>query len=556
MAESQGTRISRAERPALFARAFMAVVVLGTVSVLGAGVLSSPHDFAQRDLIFWVLVLATVELLPVSVSRVLQLSLGFPIRLGVAMLYAPYVAAGVALIGSFDKRELKGEITPLKSAFNRSQIALATLASGWVLHAFSSQPVALVPGILIPAALAATVVNYGVNVSLVTLAMRLLYKVSARDVLGQLRVGALSEFLTSYLLLGSVGVIVAEFYEKVGTLAVAAFILPLIFARQMFFRNMELEEAHKELQGKNVELKDRARVLRALSNRIADERKEEREQIAAYLHDDTAQMLYRLSLQIEMAKRRLGKGEVDTVQRNLEEIDDTRKGTDQTIRALIRDLHRSPIGRGGLAEAITSYAEDARRGLDMTITVDVGDVSLPSAIQLLVYQITREAVMNAIKHAEAENIWVSLAERDDVVELMIKDDGKGFDTSAAEPEGHFGSIMMRERALVTGGTFSRESEPGQGATIRATFPHVWVEEELLESSPGAPTSAAPTGEPAAGPAWGNGHGASKDGEPVRTEDLGPIATPPAKEPSEGGRPTRSGTWRPPPDDQPRQIPAW
>ena len=397
--------------------------------------------------------------------------------------------------------------------------------------------------------------NYGVNVSLVTLAMRLLYKVSVRDVLGQLRVGAVSEFLISYLLLGSVGVIVAEFYEKVGTLAVAAFILPLIFARMMFFRNMELEEAHKELQGKNVELKDRARVLRALSNRIADERKEERDQIAAYLHDDTAQMLYRLSLQIEMAKRRLSKGEIETVLRNLEEIDTTRKGTDQTIRALIRDLHRSPIGRRGLAEAITSYAEDASRGIDLTITVDVGEVSLPSAIQLLVYQITREAVMNAIKHAEAENIWVSLAERDDVVELMIKDDGKGFDTSAAPPEGHFGSIMMRERALVTGGTFALESEPGQGTTIRAAFPHVWVEEELLESSPGAPTSAAPTVEPPEPPPWGNGHGTSKDGEPVRTDDLGPIATP-AKEPSEGGRPTRSGTRKPPPGDQTRQIPAW
>ena len=73
----------------------MLLVVLGTVSVLGAGVLSSPHDFAQKSLIFWVFVLATVELLPVSVSRVLQLSLGFPIRLGVAILYSPYVAAGV-----------------------------------------------------------------------------------------------------------------------------------------------------------------------------------------------------------------------------------------------------------------------------------------------------------------------------------------------------------------------------------------------------------------------------------------------------------------------------
>jgi signal transduction histidine kinase len=322
----------------------------------------------------------------------------------------------------------------------------------------------------------------------------------------------------------------------------------------MFFRNMELEEAHKELQGKNVELKDRARVLRALSNRIADERKEERVQIADYIHDDAAQMLYRLSLQIEMAKRRLTKGDVETVKRNLEEIDETRKGTDRALRGLIRDLHRSPIGRGGLAEAITSYAEDASRGLDLTITVDVGEVSLPSAIQLLVYQITREAVMNAIKHAEHETIWVSLAERDDVVELMIKDDGRGFDTAAAPPEGHFGSIMMRERALVTGGTFSLESEPGRGTTIRATFPHVWVEEELLESSPES-SEKEPSDEPPTSPSPGNGHAPKKSEEPINTAEF-EVHAPPSKDPAESWPPRQSGTRRPPPDDQPRQIPAW
>lgn len=549
MADSQTTADKGSARPPLVARLFMLFVVSCTVGLLIVAVVRAPKDFSRASLIFWVLVLAAVELLPVSVTRVLQLSLGFPIRLGIAILYPPFVAAGVALVGCFDSRELKGKISPLKSAFNRSQIALGTLASGAILHAFSSQPGRLEWGLLLPA-LAATVANYGINVALVTSAMKLLYRVTVRDVLGQLRVGALSEFVVSYLLLGSVGVIVAEFYLKVGTLAVAAFILPLVFARQMFFRNMELEEAHKELEGKNVELKDRARVLRTLSNRIADERKEERDLIADYLHDDTAQLHYRLSLQIEMAKRRLAKGEVETVQRNLEEIDETRKAADHTLRALIRDLHRTPIGRGGLAEAITSWAEDASRGLDLKINVDVREVSLPSAIQLLVYQITREAVMNAIKHAEATNIWVSLTDTEEVVELTIKDDGKGFDTSAAQPEGHFGSVMMRERALVTGGTFSRESEPGRGTTIRATFPHVWVEEELLEARPNAPDE--PSDEPPSGP--GNGYAPPRFEEPMRTSEF-EIHPPPTREPL-GKGPTQSATRRPPPDDQPRQIPAW
>src|SRR5262249_46661816 len=153
-----------------------------------------------------------------------------------------------------------------------------------------------------------------------------------------------------------------------------------------------------------------------------------------------------------------------------------------------------------------------------------------------------------IKHAEAENIWVSLAEREDVVELTIKDDGRGFDTSAAQPEGHFGSVMMRERALVTGGTFSRESELGQGTTIRATFPHVWVEEELLESSPELASASEPSDEPPSGPPSGNGHAPAKAEEAVITSEF-EIHAPPEKDP-ETTQPTPGVSRRPPPDNQP------
>src|SRR5712691_5799905 len=102
--------------------------------------------------------------------------------------------------------------------------------------------------------------------------------------------------------LGFVGIIIARLYLAVHFWAVAAFILPLIFARQMFFRSMALEEASKEL-------KDREQVLRALSNRMAEERQDERLQIAGYLHDDLAQQLFRLTIQAEMAKKRLSRGD-------------------------------------------------------------------------------------------------------------------------------------------------------------------------------------------------------------------------------------------------------
>jgi anti-sigma regulatory factor (Ser/Thr protein kinase) len=207
------------------------------------------------------------------------------------------------------------------------------------------------------------------------------------------------------------------------------------------------------------------------------------------------------------------------------------------VRALIRDLHRSPIGRKGLAEAIESFAEDMTKGLQTKIETDVVEVSLPPPIQLLIYQIAREATMNALKHAEADTISISLREKDDGVELQIRDDGKGFDTAAPPPEGHFGSVMMKERALVTGGSFRIESELGSGTVITATFPRVWVEEGTLFESQAAtsgppqtpPQQKTTVGRPQPSPgATISPSPAAVDQQPDQKEDV-PPTEPPAPE---------------------------
>ena len=65
--------------------------------------------------------------------------------------------------------------------------------------------------------------------------------------------------------------------------------------------------------------------------------------------------------------------------------------------------------------------------------------------------------MNAMKHGEPAHIWITLLETGDGVDLTVRDDGAGFDTSLGPTDGHFGTIMMRERALVAGGSFKIES---------------------------------------------------------------------------------------------------
>ena len=262
------------------------LTVIAPTLVLLAFLLARDPSVLDPQLILWALLIAGVELLPVPAWRGVHLSLGFPLLMTVGILFAPPAAAATALLGSFDPRELRREVSFLRALFNRCQVSLSVLAASAVFH-WLAGPAGIdrVPTwtLIIPAMVAA-IADYGVNTAMVTVFTSLRVGLPLAAVIRELRIGRLSEFLVSYLGLGVLGLIVALFANDVGFLAVPAFLAPSLLARQMFFRSQALEEAHKELQ-------DREQVLKTLSNAMAEERADERLQIAGYLHDDLAQVL-------------------------------------------------------------------------------------------------------------------------------------------------------------------------------------------------------------------------------------------------------------------------
>jgi len=447
---------------------FKFALAVGTLAFLIRGVMLDPITGNEVwPLLFWAGVTAAVELMPVPAWRGLRFGVDLPIIVAVAILYHPIAAGWVLFVGLFDSREIRRQMPLANSLFNRSTFAIMAMVASAVFHQLATIHSPAVRYIV--SGLIAATASYAVNVFLVSLVIALESSISLGAVVSQLRIGAARQFLVNYVGLGIIGLVMAIFYDKIGAWAVLGLGAPLVYARQMFFRSMALEEASKQLL-------ERQRVLRALSNRMAEERQDERTQIAAYLHDDLAQSLFQLTLRLEMAKKRLNQGDMTAVEKDLDDISAIKERTSNMVRSLVRDLHRSPIGREGLGEALQSFADEASRDTPVTMAVDVVDVTLPPPIQLLIYQIGREAVMNSMKHAEPSNILISVHETETGVELQVRDDGAGFDTNQGQPEGHFGTVMMRERALVAGGTFSIESEVGRGATVTARFPRVWIEE--------------------------------------------------------------------------------
>ena len=238
--------MERAPRPVTVASGSAAgifALLVVTPTVLGLAFYAwRDWDVLPQVLLLWIAIIALVELMPAPAWGGIQVSLGFPLLTAVAILYAPGAAALVAFLGSFDPREFRREINPLRTLFNRSQVAIAVLAASATFHAFSSPEEPLVQ--MVPAALLATVVDYAISIGAVSIAAGLIYRLRPMTVLRQLSRG--QEFLISYVGLGLVGTVLAKLYslEEVRFWSVLVVLAPLLFARQMFIRSQALEEAH------------------------------------------------------------------------------------------------------------------------------------------------------------------------------------------------------------------------------------------------------------------------------------------------------------------------
>ena len=255
----------------------------------------------------------------------------------------------------------------------------------------------------------------------------------------------------------------------------------------MFLRSQALEEAH-------AELKDREQVLRTLSNAMAEERADERQQIAAYLHDDLAQVLFRLSIQVDVARKLLDKGDLIETGEQLEKIRESKQDTSDRIRALIRQLHRSPLGAKGLAEALESFTDEVGRDSGVHFHLDVHDVEVPRADRAPDLQDRWRGLDERAEARAGVRLLDHVQGDEEFLELQLRDNGVGFDSSLPGPEGHFGMTMMRERAKIGGGTFEVFSVPGQGTTITVRFPTSLLQQEPSPEPAGTePASDTPPG---------------------------------------------------------------
>jgi signal transduction histidine kinase len=249
--------------------------------------------------------------------------------------------------------------------------------------------------------------------------------------------------------------------------AEVAIVIALIIARGLLFAFVGLFVVKLVAGQKDARraLTDHASTLEELAT------SRERNRLARELHDTLAHSLSAVAVQLEAVKA-LFDDEPDQAKAMLDRsLEGARNGLSEARRA-IQALRASPLEEYGLAGALghLGASVDARTALDVAMSVDDQLGELRPDVEQAVYRITDESLTNAVRHAEAERVDVTVSRSKRRIVVEVRDDGHGFDASAPVPNGHVGLQGMRERAAMVGGTLDIRSTDGGGTTVRFEAP--------------------------------------------------------------------------------------
>jgi len=199
---------------------------------------------------------------------------------------------------------------------------------------------------------------------------------------------------------------------------------------------------------------------------------EERHRVAAEMHDGLGQTLSYLGLMTDQVVDFLSDGKEGAA---LERLSKTRetigKATSDVRRAINKLMDDSPVKKDLWTRLHDSADEIAsQHDLKLVWLSDSDSTPEPSPQTAeQIYNITREAFVNAARHANAKQINVHVGRNDENYFVTIADDGKGFDTSQPAPSGHFGLQIMQARAKHIGGRIEFQSKVGRGTRVTLTW---------------------------------------------------------------------------------------
>jgi signal transduction histidine kinase/ligand-binding sensor domain-containing protein len=206
------------------------------------------------------------------------------------------------------------------------------------------------------------------------------------------------------------------------------------------------------------------------SRRLLASQEEERKRIAAELHDSLGQNIIIMKNRALLGK----KAGADTamVSEQFDEIVNTATATLEEMRKVAHNLRPLHLERFGLTETIAHTVNNvgASTGIDLQATLDPVDNILPSDVEIHLFRIIQEALTNIVKHAGASAASITTIKRDGLIEIVIKDNGRGFTAGEDTRKKGIGFDDIAQRVNLCGGRLTIDSFPGKGTTLNVILP--------------------------------------------------------------------------------------
>ena len=234
-------------------------------------------------------------------------------------------------------------------------------------------------------------------------------------------------------------------------------------------RTADLVVHQQQLQGTNQR-------LRQLSGHMEELREQERRAIAREIHDELAQSLSAIKLEISTL---LTAAANQPFHQQLLEVKHQVDHTLETVQRILSALRPQVLDELGLEAALEWLVNDfsRRSGIDATLLCSLDLAPLPATLSTCLFRITQEALTNILRHAGASLVTVRAWLEENRIHLSIADDGAGIAAERRNAGDSFGLLGMEERASLCGGHFMITCPPEGGTLVTADFPLISLQED-------------------------------------------------------------------------------
>ena len=236
-------------------------------------------------------------------------------------------------------------------------------------------------------------------------------------------------------------------------------VLLLVVLNREFAERAKAEELAETLESANAKLAAYSARIESLTLQ------NERQRLARELHDTLAQGVAGLVLQLEAVKAHLTSNRNQRASAIVDQALTRARSTLAESRAAINDLRATPANPAeSVREKVDRFTQAT--GIPCELELSVQENGFSTEITDHALSILSEALVNVTRHAQATQVHVKFIIQRDQLELEVRDDGKGFDLNQRTDAGHYGLLGMRERARLTGGALTLESNDQSGTTVR------------------------------------------------------------------------------------------